>query len=264
LALPGVAHQPAGRITVTSGEAMISPSSVNEHSDGRRYGLPTSVLLAVLAAAGLLALAPALVRRYDATERLEAERAQPTARVLSRTRRRRTVPGRRPINSPLVVLPTVRVAAPPTPLPVSAPLAVVPRSAPPARRPPRPRYSPTVYRRRRVLAALLILNAVELIGVAAVGPGFWVSFAVTATLLVAFLVHLRNLALADRRRRRAQARRRAWLAAQQARVRREQDRRAAQRRAAARRMAEQRESLRRAVDGWSSPPTVSYRRVRSD
>ncbi len=28
--------------------------------------MPTSVLLAVLAAAGLLALAPALVRRYDA------------------------------------------------------------------------------------------------------------------------------------------------------------------------------------------------------
>jgi len=34
--------------------------------------VPTSVLLAVLAAAGLLALAPALVRRYDATERLAA------------------------------------------------------------------------------------------------------------------------------------------------------------------------------------------------
>ena len=34
--------------------------------------MPTSVLLAVLTAAGLLALAPALVRRYDATERLAA------------------------------------------------------------------------------------------------------------------------------------------------------------------------------------------------
>src|ERR687885_4198 len=60
--------------------------------------VPTSVLLAVLAAAGLLALAPALVRRYDATERLAAERALSTARVLSRDRRRRTVPGRRPLN----------------------------------------------------------------------------------------------------------------------------------------------------------------------
>ena len=60
--------------------------------------MPTSVLLAVLAAAGLLALAPALTRRYDATERVEAERATSTARVLSRRRRRRTVPGRRPVN----------------------------------------------------------------------------------------------------------------------------------------------------------------------
>jgi hypothetical protein len=228
--------------------------------------LPTSVLLAVLAAAGLLALAPALVRRYDATERLEAERARSTARVLSRIRRRRTVPGRRPVNPPLVLLPTVRIAAPPPPPPVEPEpkqraLSVVPRSAPPARRPARPRYSTAVYRRRRVLAALVLLNTVELIGIAAVGPGFWVGFAVTGTLLLAFVVHLRNLALADRRRRRAEARREAWLAAEQAEVRREQDRRAAERRAAARRMAGQRELLRRPRDGWSAPPTVSYRRT---
>ncbi len=62
--------------------------------------MPTSVLLAVLAAALLLALAPALTRRYDATERVAAERATSTARVLSRRRRRRTVPGLRPINPP--------------------------------------------------------------------------------------------------------------------------------------------------------------------
>jgi hypothetical protein len=65
--------------------------------------VPTSVLLAVLAAAGLLALAPALVRRYDATERLAAERAQSTARVLDRTRRRRTVPTTgRPVRPPAI------------------------------------------------------------------------------------------------------------------------------------------------------------------
>ena len=62
--------------------------------------MPTSVLLAVLAAAGLLALAPALTRRYDATERVAAERATSTARVLTRRRRLRTVPGPRPINPP--------------------------------------------------------------------------------------------------------------------------------------------------------------------
>ena len=228
--------------------------------------MPTSVLLAVLAAAGLLALAPALVRRYDATERLEAERARSTARVLLRTRRRRTVPGRRPINPPArVLVPVLRVAAPPQPIETEPPaLAVVPRSAPPARRPPRPRASPAVYRRRRVFAALILLNAVELIGVATVGPGFWVGFAVTGTVLLAFVVHLRNLALADRRRRRAEARRQAWLAAQQAEVRREQERRAAARRAAARRLAEQRELLRRGSDGWSASPTVSYRRAGTD
>jgi hypothetical protein len=114
-----------------------------------------------------------------------------------------------------------------------------------------------------VFAALLLLNLVELVGVAAVGPGFWVGLAVTGTLLLAFLVHLRNLALADRRRRRAEAHRQAWLAAEQAEIRQEQDRRAAARRAAARRLAGQRESLRRA-NGWSAPPTVSYRRARAD
>jgi hypothetical protein len=249
--------------------------------------LPTSVLLAVLAAAGLLALAPALVRRYDAAERLEAERARSTARVLSRTRRQRTVPGRRPVNpSRMVLVATLRVAAPapvgdhegryatgrrsgpqvPDRREVRRPRETRearerPERAPRARR---PRHSPAIYRRRRVLAALLLLNLVELVGVAAVGPGFGVGLAVTGTLLVAFLVHLRNLALADRRGRRAEARRQAWLAARQAAVRREQDRRAAARRAAARRLAGQRESLRRAADGWSVPPTVSYRRARAD
>jgi hypothetical protein len=243
--------------------------------------LPTSVLLAVLAAAGLLALAPALVRRYDAAERLEAERAQSTARVLSLTRRRRTVPGRRPINpSRMVLVPTLRVATPALTLPADhEPRYPSDRRSgtkvhdqldggrQPARvrRPrPRPRYSPAVYRRRRVFAALLLLNAVELIGIAAVGPGFWVGLAVTGSLLLAFVVHLRNLALADRRRRRADTRRQAWLADRQAEVRREQERRIAARRAAARRLAGQRESLRRAADGWSAPPTVSYRRARAE
>jgi len=72
--------------------------------------VPTSVLLAVLAAAALLALAPALVRRYDATERLAAERAESTARVLDRRRRRRTVPGPRPMFAPRPVVAIGRAA----------------------------------------------------------------------------------------------------------------------------------------------------------
>jgi hypothetical protein len=231
--------------------------------------VPTSVLLAVLAAAGLLALAPALVRRYDATERLAAERASSTARVLQRRRRRRTVPGRRPINPAREV--TVTVPAPtgdPAPAPERRLRLVTGKR--PARRVPERRGTPAVVRRRRVFAALVLLNAIELVGVVAVGPGFWISFAVTGSLLAVYLVHLRNRAIADRRRRRVQAREAAWLAARQAEVRREQARRAAARREAQRRLAAQREAVRRAAMGLDREPSdlpvaanggsVSYRR----
>ncbi len=245
--------------------------------------MPTSVLLAVLAAAGLLALAPALVRRYDATERLVAERAQSTARVLQRRRRRRTVPGRRPLHPPRSLVVTLSedadtgslarpVSAPPLRRrsgrlrPVSAVPAQSRRRHPPRRR----RHTPAIYRRRRVLAALLLLNLVELGGVVLVGPGFWISVSVTGTLLVAYVVHLRQRALAERRRRRADAREASWLAARQAEVRREQARRAAARREAQRRLAAQREAVRRTAMGLDRPAdlppaasggSVSYRRA---
>lgn len=224
--------------------------------------MPTSVLLAVLAAAGLLALAPALVRRYDATERLAAERASSTARVLQRRRRRRTVPGRRPINPGRLV--TVQVPAPAEP---QRRLRLVTPARRPVRRPPPRRHTPAVVRRRRVFAALLLLNIIELVGVAAVGPGFWIGFAVTASLMAIDLVHLRNRALADRRRRRVEAREAAWLARQQAMVRREQARRAADRREKQRQLAAQREAARRTAMGLDRPegsqspaPSVYYRR----
>ncbi|GAB3968813.1 hypothetical protein GCM10027615_21480 [Plantactinospora veratri] len=270
--------------------------------------MPASVLLAVLAAAGLLALAPALVRRYDATERLAAERAQSTARVLQRHRRRRSVPGRQPVNPPRTRIVTLRAGVPPADVaaepvspaagprsPVSGPpvsgssvsgppgngrrsrrLRSVPRPPGPARRrPPPARHTPAVYRRRRVFAALLLLNFVELVGVVLVSPGFWIGFATTGTLLAAYLVHLRSRAIADRRRRRAEAREAAWLAARQAEVRRAQARRAQARREAQRRLAAQREAVRRAALGMNRtadlPPaasgggraagTVSYRRA---
>lgn len=202
--------------------------------------MPTSVLLAVLAAAGLLALAPALVRRYDATERLVAERALSTARVLTRAgmhrdRRRRTIPGRRPVNPPRSVVHRP-VAAPP--------LRVVPPTA--RRRPPRPPRVPrAVYRRRRVLLALVLLNLVELGGVALVSTGFWVGFAVTGALLVAYTAHLRTRALAEQRRRRREAQYAAWIARRQAQVRREQLRRAAQRREAVAAQLAERDRARR-------------------
>ena len=233
--------------------------------------MPTSVLLAVLTAAGLLALAPALVRRYDATERLAAERASSTARVLSRRRRLRTVPGRRPVNPARRI--TVTVTPPrsePGPAPPKRQLRLVTGRRPVHRVPAR-RHTPAVVRRRRVFAALLLLNLIELVGVLAVGPGFWIGFAVTVTLLGVYLVHLRNRALADRRRHRIEAREAAWLAARQAEVRREQARRAAARREAQRRIVAQKEAVRRAAMGLDRDPSdlpaavnggsVSYRRT---
>ncbi len=277
--------------------------------------VPTSVLLAVLAAAALLALAPALVRRYDATERLAAERAQSTARVLDRKRRRRTVPGPRPLYAPRIVAAPEEVAPTP-PATVSAlQMATVEiwtvaasgdvtgdggtgdggtggsatavgravwlpigpsshglrrhtgvrpgdagrgRGAGPARQRERRRaarrrqrvpQAPEVYRRRRVLLSLVAFNVVELVGVFTVSPGFWTGFAVTSLMLVGYLVHLRNEALAGARRARVARRRAAVIAAVQAEIRQEQARRAAARRdalrrAAAARSAAQREAVR--------------------
>ncbi|GAA5193086.1 hypothetical protein GCM10023322_54120 [Rugosimonospora acidiphila] len=269
--------------------------------------MPTSVLLAVLAAAGLLALAPALVRRYDATERLVAERAMSTARVIERQRRRRTVPGRRPVNPPRSVSRVASAASPAPSSPIAtsgaspaasasppagaagpaAPVSGVPVSGVPVsgapvsgvpvpggapsrragrsaarRRRPLPAHAPAVYRRRRVLAALVLLNVIELCGVGLVGPGFWIGSAPSMILLAAYVVHLRKRAVVERERRRQAARRAAWIAARQAELRREQARRAAARRealrrAAAARAAAQRESLRlsqRWVDGSARGP----------
>ncbi|MGI5247112.1 divisome protein SepX/GlpR [Dactylosporangium sp. CA-139066] len=203
--------------------------------------VPTSVLLAVLAAAGLLALAPALVRRYDATERLVAERALSTARVLTRVdRRRRTVPGRRPINPPRLLVPRVSSASGPLPPPRRALTPVSPTARRRVHRAPR-----AMYRRRRVLLALVLLNLVEVCGITLVSPGFWVGFAVTGVLLVAYLAHLRTRALRDRRRRREEARYAAWIARRQALVRREQLRRAAARREALAHQLAERDRARR-------------------
>jgi hypothetical protein len=312
-------------------------------------GVPTSVLLAVLAAAGLLALAPALVRRYDATERLAAERAQSAARVLDRRRRRRTVPGPKPRFGPrstaseappaeaviveavavdedavedlpspavregnggrarehdrhkTVWLPVGQAAPPPvaytdtTPSPGAAPATgvdgvAIGRARPPAasrafpvnrtgpssrnagtrspavhrdtvritlgrqaaRRPPRTarrRQNAAVYRRRRVLASLVLFNAVELVGVFTVGPGFWTGFAVTSIMLIGYVVHLRNEALVATRRRRVEAQRAAAVAAVQAEIRAEQARRAIARREALTRAAAARTAARRDAVG---------------
>jgi len=234
--------------------------------------VPTSVLLAVLAAAGLLALAPALVRRYDATERLVAERALSSARVLARAgsqrhRRRRTVPGRRPLNPPSATVLASQAlamrsyvtgaAASAASSAASAAGAVqflagaaayVATSATSKRadRPPASRRSRAAYRRRRLLLILLLLNAAALGSVGLFGPRLWIAVAITGFLLIAFVVQLRNMAVKDQRRRRAEARYAAWLEQRQAAVRREQARRAALRRELLERQLAAREEERRA------------------
>jgi hypothetical protein len=120
------------------------------------------------------------------------------------------------------------------------------------------RVSRAVYRRRRVLLALVLLNVAELCGVALVSPGFWVGLAVTGTLLLAYLVHLRNRALLERRRRRAEARYAAWIAARQAAVRREQARRAAMRREALAAQLAERDRIRREATRLSALRGRSY------
>jgi multidrug efflux pump subunit AcrA (membrane-fusion protein) len=98
-----------------------------------------------------------------------------------------------------------------------------------------------------VLLALVLLNGVELAGVALVGPGFWIGFSVSCTVLLAYLAYLRRRAVAAARQQRIRARRAAWVAAEQAAVRREQARLVAQRQAATRRAASDREDARRAA-----------------
>ncbi|GIJ74341.1 hypothetical protein Voc01_092580 [Virgisporangium ochraceum] len=247
--------------------------------------MPTSVLLAVLAAAGLLALAPALVRRYDATERLVAERAMSTARVLTRAgwqhpRRQRTCPGRRPLNPPRVLARQVAGAAA-----FAAGAAVFtasnafPSSSRPAgsgpRRSPRgPTAAPspdarratslssaaarraarlrTLRRRRRTLVLLTLVTALFTTLATLVAPGFWIGVSVTGFLLVAFVVNLRNRSLLERRHRRAEQQYEAWVERRQAAVRREQARRAAQRREMLERQLEAREEARRRLTGEGS------------
>jgi len=187
--------------------------------------MPTSVLLAVLAAAGLLALAPALVRRYDAGERIAAERAMSDARVLSRDRRKRTVPGVLPLNPPLpgdhgnddsvacgeeppesqapdsvrggwsrvgrVRAASVRLGVQGSQAPVGeADVATIERRAWWRRR------------HRRILIGMLVLSFAELLGVIFLGPGFWIGFGAVFLVTLWYVRYLRLRALASSRTQR--------------------------------------------------------------
>jgi hypothetical protein len=227
------------------------------------------VLVAVLVVAGVASLLPNLVRRFDRAERADVELRDPAMRVLCRRRRRRTVPGRRPVEPPTAVLLQLgathrlvgRVAVPGALVPgdpeadaaVRAALIAEVMDRHEARRadartalteeadPRRPRARSGVrarsadrsgpspraravrararrrrggleadptsmrrwwrYRRRRVLVLLVVLVVGQGVGVALVGSAFWTGVGVGALLLVAYVLHLRGTAAAERRRR---------------------------------------------------------------
>jgi hypothetical protein len=102
-----------------------------------------------------------------------------------------------------------------------------------------------LHRRRRVLLALIALNVVEALGALLVGPGFWIGFTVSFTVLLADLAYLRHRAVLAARRRAVRHRKLAWIAAEQAAVRQQQARRAAERRTATRTLLAEREAARR-------------------
>ena len=66
--------------------------------------MPSSVLLALVVAAGVLVLMPALAHRYDTALRGQDELRASSMRVLPRERRRRTVPAGGPVRPPATAL----------------------------------------------------------------------------------------------------------------------------------------------------------------
>lgn len=183
--------------------------------------MPSSVLLAILVGAGVLALMPALVRRYDTAVRAQAELRTSSMRVLLRRRRRRTVPGQYPINPPSALLAnrivgraTVADALTPGDAESDALVrsALVARddarraAAAPTRQVARPLLDGAhqvqwrQFRRRRILLAFTLLFLAQVCGVVFVGPGFWAGLGVSGVLMLAYLARLRAAAAAERRR----------------------------------------------------------------
>jgi hypothetical protein len=204
--------------------------------------MPSSVLLAILVGAGVLALMPALVRRYDSAVRGQAEFHSSSMRVLGRRRRQRTVPGSSPIRPPSFVRAPAdgriigRATVPDALTPGDAESDALVRAA---LRAPAPTTSAAVsgatlasagraprrsivdesqvrqwrrYQRRRILLAFALLFASQTVGALFVGPVFWAGVGVSALLTLAYVARLRAAAAAERRQLAAQreARRRAY------------------------------------------------------
>ena len=172
--------------------------------------MPASVLLALLAATSLLALTPALVRRYDPDERMIADRAASNARVLAREAPRPDRPA--PHFIPGFTESDEAEALPPEPrgparwerrggrrgesVRLEADQSVTGED-PEMRETARIRELRAAWwrqRHRRILYVLIALTLVELIGVVVAGPGFWIGAGLAAVLLGAYVYFLRSRA----------------------------------------------------------------------
>ncbi|WP_051392872.1 hypothetical protein [Glycomyces arizonensis] len=186
--------------------------------------MPASVLLALLVATSLLALTPALVRRYDPDERMIADRAASDGRVLTREPHR-PEPDRDAPDEP---------GETPAPGPVGVPEASPGRERRGSGRGESvrlevdqsvtgedPEMSETARlrqmraewwrrRHRRILYVLIALTLLELLGVVVAGPGFWLGAGIALVVLGAYVYFLRARAK-QRRGGRAARRPRAML-----------------------------------------------------
>ncbi|SDE36959.1 hypothetical protein [Glycomyces harbinensis] len=183
--------------------------------------MPASVLLALLAATALLALTPALVRRYDPDERMIADRASSDARVLdreghspSRPTSHQTVKLDDPDNS-LDELMEAQDLPPQgksrgwerrgTRRGDSVRLETfqsLTGEDPEMHEQARLRQMRAEWwrrRHRRILYVLIALTVLELIGVVIAGPGFWIGAGIAVLALGGYVYFLRERAKQARR-----------------------------------------------------------------
>jgi hypothetical protein len=198
--------------------------------------MPASVLLALLAATALLALTPALVRRYDPDERMIADRASSDARVLTRDGHK---PSRPVSHQPVNLDDTGESDNSIDDLMEGQDLPAHGNSRGWERRGTRRGDSvrletdqsltgedPEMHeqarlrqmraewwrrRHRRILYVLIALTVLELVGVAIGGPGFWIGAGLSTLALGGYVYFLRDRA---KRLRRAPRRPKAMLTAE--------------------------------------------------
>ncbi|HEX2144721.1 MAG TPA: hypothetical protein VHG10_09455 [Glycomyces sp.] len=178
--------------------------------------MPASVLLALLAATALLALTPALVRRYDPDERMIADRASSDARVLDREGHRPPLPASHQTVDLGGTDPPIKEPIEGQDFPAQANSREWERRG--TRRGDSVRLDsdesytgedPDMHeqarlrqlraewwrrRHRRILYVLIALTVLELVGVGIAGPGFWIGAGLSMLALGGYVYFLRDRA----------------------------------------------------------------------